>query len=145
MVRPIARGGGPTQVQVRYALVELEKLRPHEQTQPGLLARVLADIRRDGCIRRPVLVESKHLVILDGHHRYEALKVLGCRRVPVYLVDYEDDGIGLTTWPRAIVKTVTKAEVIDRGIRSDPFPPKTTRHRVSIELEDVRVSLDELR
>ena len=106
---------------------------------------VLEEIRRAGYVRRPILVESRHLVILDGHHRYEALKRLGCTRVPAYLVDYEDDGIGLTTWPQAKVKRVTKEEVVDRALRGDPFPPKTTRHLVSVELDEVRVTLDELR
>ena len=107
--------------------------------------RLVEEIRRDGFLRRPVLVEAKQLVILDGHHRVEALRILGCTRVPVYLVDYDDPGIRLTTWQGAVVQTVTKADVLDRGVRGDPFPPKTTRHRVTIELEDMRVALDELR
>ena len=90
-------------------------------------------------------MESSHGVILDGHHRFAALKDLGCRRVPVYLVDYEDDGVTLTTWPGAIVASVTKEEVVDRGVRGDLFPPKTTRHLLSKGLEDVRVLLDDLR
>lgn len=132
-------------MQVRYALVELEKLRPHERTEPGLLARTVDSLRTDGFVRRALLVESRHLVILDGHHRFEALKRLGCARAPAYLVEYEDDGIGLTTWPEAVVSRVTKEEVVDRGLRGDLFPPKTTRHLVSVDLEDIRVPLDELR
>jgi len=132
-------------VQPQFALVAIDRLRPHERTQPRLLAQVLDDLRTTGFVRRALLVEAEHLVILDGHHRYEALRRLGCTRAPVYLVDYEDDGIGLTTWPEATVKSVTKAEVIDRGVRGDPFPPKTTRHLVRFELQGVRVPLDELR
>jgi len=132
-------------VQVRYAIVEIETLRSHEQVRPALLARLVDQIRSDGLVRRPILVESRHSVILDGHHRYEALKRLGCRRIPVYVVDYEDPGIGLTTWPEATVRTVTKAEVIDHALRGDLFPPKTTRHLFSFTLEDVRVPLAELR
>lgn len=109
------------------------------------MARTIERLRKDGFVRRPLLVEAEHFVILDGHHRYEALKRLGCRKVPVYLVDYQDEGIGLTTWPRAIVSHVAKEEVIARGLGGDLFPPKTTRHRVSMDLGDVRVPLDELR
>lgn len=130
---------------MRYEVVELDRLRSHEEVRPGLLAKLVDRIRRDGFVRKPVLVESRHYVILDGHHRYEALKRLGCLRIPVYVVDYDDDGIGLTTWPEATVKTVTKAEVIERGIHGRPFPPKTTRHLVSFPLEEVRVPLEALR
>ena len=136
--------GGPS-TQIRYAVVELAKLRGHERTQEPLLRKLVDRIRADGFLRRPVLVEAEHFVILDGHHRVEALRLLGCARVPVYLVDYGDPAIGVTTWPGAIIATVTKEEIVDRGLRGNPFPPKTTRHIVSFTLEDVRVQLDDLR
>ncbi|HEV8595627.1 MAG TPA: ParB N-terminal domain-containing protein [Thermoplasmata archaeon] len=130
---------------MRFAIVELEKLRPHEQTQPALLAKIADALVADGCVIRALLVESRHMVILDGHHRFEALRRIGCRRAPVYLVEYESDAIDLTTWPEAPVRKVSKEEVVDRGVRGDLFPPKTTRHLVSFELEDVRIPLDKLR
>ena len=143
MNRPADAGGAPTQV--RFAVIELSRLRPHEQFREELLRRLLDRIRIDGVVRKPVLVEAEHLVILDGHHRVEALRLLGCKRVPVYLVDYDDGSIGLTTWPGAVVPTVTKAEVVDHGLRGDLFPPKTTRHLVTVSLDEVRVPLDDLR
>lgn len=138
-----ARDRGVASPKLQYAIVELDRLRPHEATEEPLIAETAESIRKDGFLRRPLLVESRHLVILDGHHRYEALKRLGCSRAAVYLVDYEDDGIGLTTWPGAKVDVVSKEDVIDRGLRNDPFPPKTTRHIVP-ELDEVRVPLNEL-
>jgi len=125
--------------------VELGRLRAHERTREPLLRKLVDEIRSDGYLRKPILVEAEHLVILDGHHRAEALRILGCTRVPVYLVDYGNSGITLTTWPEAIVATVTKEEVIDRGVRRDLFPPKTTRHVLAFEFKEVRVPLDELR
>lgn len=129
---------------VRYAVVDLDRLRPHERTREAVIRETTEQIDADGFLRRPLLVESEHLIILDGHHRYEALRRLGCRRVPVYLVDYTDDGIGLTTWAGAVVSVVTKEEVIARGLSGDLYPPKTTRHLVP-DLEEVRVPLDDLR
>src|SRR6266571_6512116 len=135
------RAGGAS-TQVRYEIVEIRRLHAHERTRNELLQKLVAEIRADGFLRKPILVEARHFVILDGHHRVEALRVLGCTRIPVYLVAYENAGITLTTWPGATVTSVTKAEVVDHGVRDDPFPPKTTRHIVAIELEDVNVALD---
>ena len=143
MNRPAEPGG--TSTQVRFAVVELARLHGHERTREPLLGDLVAQIKKDGYLRRPILVEAEHLVILDGHHRVEALRILGCRKIPVYLVDYGDPAIVLATWPGAIVSTVTKEEVVDRGVRGDPFPPKTTRHVVSLDVEEVRMALDELR
>jgi len=85
------------------------------------------------------------LVILDGHHRVEAVRALGARRIPAYIVDYFSDVVQLSTWPDAVVSVVTKEDVIRRGRTGDLFPPKTSRHTLTIELEDRPTDLDDLR
>ncbi|HYY48009.1 MAG TPA: ParB N-terminal domain-containing protein [Thermoplasmata archaeon] len=129
----------------RFGLVEIERLHGHEKIRPSLLADLTDRIRKDGVLKRPVLVAARALVILDGHHRVEALRNLGCKRVPAYLVDYESKIVRLTTWPDAAVKVVTKPEVIRRGLAGDRFPPKTTRHTLAVPIEDRPVKLDDLR
>ena len=139
----ISAGGVATQF--RYAILDIGKLRPHEQTNEEILGKLIEAIETDGFLRLPVLVEDEYFVILDGHHRYEALRRLGCVRIPVYIVHYEDPTIGLTTWPEAIVQAVTKAEVVARGRRGDLFPPKTTRHLIPEPNEERPVRLEVLR
>ena len=72
-------GVGAEELRVRVVLevLEIDVLRPHERTRDELLAQLTAEIRRDGVLKLPVLVEQEHHVILDGHHRYEALRRLG--------------------------------------------------------------------
>jgi L-serine kinase (ADP) len=130
---------------VRFDVLEIQKLHGHEQIRPGLLAELRDLIRRDGYIRRPILVADRDFVILDGHHRVEALRALGCRRIPAYLVDYFSDIVQLTTWPDAIVSSVTKEEVLRRGRTGDLFPPKTSRHTVTVPLEDRPTDLADLK
>ena len=130
---------------LRFAIVDLDRLRGHERTRPGLLKALAEQIRRDGVLKRPILVADGDLVILDGHHRAEALRSLGCRRIPVYLVEYESDGVRLGTWPDAVVAIVDKAEILRRGREGDLFPPKTTRHTVSVPLEERPTALEDLR
>src|SRR2546427_12158141 len=84
-------------------------------------------IRKDGYLRRPVLVADGELVILDGHHRVEAVRALGARVIPAYLIDYFSDIVRLSTWPDAEGSVVTKEEVIPRGRTGDLFPPQTAR------------------
>lgn len=129
---------------VRAALLDISILRSHEQIDPDLLDRTIDVIRREGRVDRPILVADHSFVILDGHHRYEALRVLGCRRIPAYVVDYFSDVVQVTTWPDAIVEEVTKEEIIQRGLKGDPFPPKTSRHRVRVPLPNRPTSLDDL-
>ena len=102
-------------------------------------------IRKDGYLRRPILVADHDFVILDGHHRAEAVRALGARRIPAYLIDYFSDIVHLTTWPDAVVSVVTKEDVIRRGRTGDLFPPKTSRHTMTVLLEDRPTDLDDLR
>jgi len=126
-------------------LLDIRELRPHERTRHDLLEKLTRIIRRDGRLKLPILVERSHHVILDGHHRYEALRALGCVRVPSYVVDYSSADIGLTTWPGAIVDHVTKEEVIERGRTGNLFPPKTTRHILKVRLAEAPYELTDLR
>ena len=65
-------------------------------------------------------------------------------RIPAYVVDYSSEEISLTTWPGAIVATVTKKEVVDHGVRGDLFPPKTTRHILKEKVPESPVPLKDL-
>jgi hypothetical protein len=139
-----ARASGALRLRASLEVLDIRVPKPHEQTRPELLSELLEEIARDGVLKVPVLVEREHHVILDGHHRWEALRRLGCRRIPAYLVDYASEEISLTTWPGAIVATVTKAEVVAHGVKGDLFPPKTTRHLLKEKLPESPVPLKDL-
>src|SRR5947208_16722747 len=128
----------------RFAVVELKRLHGHERIRPALLKQLAEQVRRDGFLKRRSLVADGDLVILDGHHRAEAVRSLGCAKIPAYLVDYESDVVHLGTWPDATVRVVSKQEVIRRGLTQELFPPKTTRHTVSVSLLERPTDLEEL-
>ena len=128
----------------RFAVVELSRLHGHELIRPALLKELTERIRRDGLLKRPILVAERDFVILDGHHRAEAVRSLGCAKIPAYLVDYESDLVHLGTWPDAKVRVVSKQEVIRRGLTQDLFPPKTTRHTLSVSLPERPTDLEDL-
>lgn len=129
----------------RFALIEIRQLHGHEQIRPALLRELMEQIRQDGVLKRPILVADRDFVILDGHHRVEALRALGCKRVSVYLVDYDSDLVNLGTWPDADMPVVTKQDVIRRGLSGDLFPPKTTRHILANPLEKRPTDLERLK
>ena len=125
-------------------LIEVRRLHAHEQVEPDLLERTIEEIKRDGYLKKPILVAQDDYVILDGHHRFEALRELGCQRIPCYLIDYFSDAVQLGLWPEATVRDVTKEEVVRRGLAGELFPPKTTRHIVRASLPEVITDLEDL-
>jgi hypothetical protein len=141
---PRARASGALRLRASLEVLDIRIPKPHERTRPGLLSQLIEEIERDGVLKVPVLLEREHLVILDGHHRWEALRRLGCKRIPAYVVDYSSEEISVTTWPGAIVATVTKEEVVAHGVKGDLFPPKTTRHLLRKKLPESPVPLKDL-
>lgn len=139
-----ARTAERVRASVPCELVDIRLLHSHEQVEADLFERTLEEIKRDGYLKKPILVSRDDYVILDGHHRYEALRALGCRRVPAYVIDYFSDAVQLGTWPDATVKDVTKEEVVRRGLEGELFPPKTTRHVVRASLPEVITDLEDL-
>jgi hypothetical protein len=123
-----------------FALVEAVALFPHEQIEAERLAQLTEEIRRDGQLREPVLVDRGSLVILDGHHRVQALQTLGCQMIPAYLVDYRSPAIQV--WPRRPGISVTKDSVVGRGLTHFLYPPRTSRHVLGESLRPRPVDLD---
>ena len=99
---------------------------------------MLGKIRHQHLVDEPLLVAEARdglFVVLNGHHRLAALQELGARRAPAWVVEYEGEAVVLERWPGARVEThPTKAEVVERALRGDLFPPKTTRHRLTSPL-----------
>lgn len=87
---------------MEIALVELEGLNLHEEVNPEALRRLLHEIEDDGALWCPIIVDKESMVVLDGTHRVNALRNLGCKYVCVYFVDYSDPEIGVERWFRTI-------------------------------------------
>jgi len=89
-------------IRLEIRLEEVEKLHIHEEVIPDILQKLTEEIRADDCFKHPVIVDSKTLVVLDGMHRVAAVENLGCRFIPVCLVEYENPNILVGCWCRVI-------------------------------------------
>ncbi|MCD6158721.1 MAG: ParB N-terminal domain-containing protein [Euryarchaeota archaeon] len=130
---------------IEFALVDIDLLKEHEEIYPEKVDELAEEIKRDGVVKKPILIDKRTYTILDGHHRYQALKKLGCKRIPAILVDYlNDDRISVTLWPTAKIDYITKEMVIKTALSGKKFTPKTSRHIVHIEIPDIEVELERL-
>jgi len=89
-------------IKLDIALVETARLLLHEETIPEVLRCLTRRIRDDGVLMAPVIVDREALVVLDGMHRVEALRALGCRFTCACLVDYESPEIKVEQWCRTV-------------------------------------------
>jgi hypothetical protein len=88
------------QLLMEITIVSLNSLYIHEETIPKALEELKRDLLSNQVLKHPMIVDSSTLVVLDGMHRYAALKSLNCELVPVCLVDYQNPVIKLSAWHR---------------------------------------------
>lgn len=131
-----------TDAEIEFALIPVDELREHEETDPDDVRKLATHIRRRGRVDSPIWVARGSFVILNGHHRYRALRSLGVRLVPAWLIDYDSEEVRLERWSRG--PAITKGEVVARGTEGRRFPIKTTRHLLAVELPDRPTPLAEL-
>lgn len=91
---------------VEPVLIELNKLVPHEDIVEGRLKDLVDKILGEKSVDMPLVVapipSSNNYLIVDGHHRWAALRELKCRFAPCVIIDYFDEEVKLKTWYPAV-------------------------------------------
>ena len=118
----------------KIVLAPIDLLKPHEKGSPLYLKLLKQEILRDGALKYPIIADEKTYVILDGMHRWLALKSLGYRLIPVMLVDAFQNPkihVGKRRIHRYLSESdggISHEEVISAGISGRLMEPRTTRH-----------------
>jgi L-serine kinase (ADP) len=125
-----------------FRLVPLADLKEHEEIDPADARSLAERILASGVVEDPIWVADGSGVILNGHHRVAALKSLGARRAPAWLIEYDADWVRLERWQEG--PPIPKSEVVRRAATGQLFQPKTTRHILGVELPPRPTPLSEL-
>jgi hypothetical protein len=119
---------------LKIALVPIDELKPHEKGSPLYLEMLKQEILMDGVLKYPIIADEKSHVILDGMHRWLALKSLGYSSIPVMLIDALQNPkirIGRRRIHRYVTDSdeeITIERVISTGISGRLMMPRSTRH-----------------
>jgi len=125
-----------------FALIPLTELKAHERIDESNIEDLVELLRRTRVLADPIWVSRGSSVILNGHHRVEALRRIGAERVPAWVLDYESELVHLERWRPG--PPIAKGEVVRRAEEGRLFPPKTTRHRLLLDLPARPTPLSEL-
>ncbi|MFH0943245.1 MAG: ParB N-terminal domain-containing protein [Candidatus Beckwithbacteria bacterium] len=112
-------------------IIEITKLKPHERIRKIHARKLLRQIIIDGRLKKPIIVDGKTGVILDGHHRFWAIGQLGLSGIPARIVNYQDKNIQVIAWRKG--EKISKSEVIRAGMTGKLLRPKTSRHLIPKE------------
>jgi hypothetical protein len=130
-------------ITLEITLEEVDTLLCHEQVLESLLRRLVTALTSDQCLKHPIIVDRQSRVVLDGNHRLAAARELGCRYIPICLVDYYNPNIVIGCWhrvvsPRSDIKRVTRA-IEDGGFRLEEMG--FTEARDLVEKREATASL----
>jgi hypothetical protein len=101
-------------------------LKEHEEVSLDYLLQLKREIKKDGFLKDPIIVDKNTNIILDGHHRFNSLKQLNCTKILAYFVDYTSPKIKVKNWRRG--KKIMKKDVIKAGLTGEKLPVKTSKH-----------------
>jgi len=124
-------------------VVGIDSLHEHEGAIEERVQELFDSMSKSGVQKDPITISKGTNIILDGHHRYNALKRLGCTKILVFEVDYYSDYVKLTSWRKGM--KITKDEVIDRGLSGNKFKPKTSRHIMENKPKNINYPLERLK
>jgi len=113
---------------VEPVLLDVDKLINHEELVEARLAELKERILRENAVDMPIVVTpipgtDKYLIV-DGHHRWAAVRELGYRKIPCVVIDYFSDDVKLKTWLPGIIGDVRPvlSEVEKRGLKITDCP-----------------------
>ncbi|NQV12737.1 MAG: ParB N-terminal domain-containing protein [Parcubacteria group bacterium] len=105
--------------------IPISQLKPHEQICPDHLLCLQQKISRDRIFTHPIVIDRTTKIILDGHHRCQALKRLGHAKIPCILVNYRSCQVAIKS---RCHQDIDKETVIKHALRGKLLRPKATKH-----------------
>ena len=107
--------------------VDVNLLIPHEKVlldKKDILKNNLK-YKNDDIIISTIIMCNESNLIIDGHHRYTALKELGYSKIPVTLINYFSNKIITDD-----NDSLSKLDIINNSKNKSLYNPKTTKHLI---------------
>jgi cytidyltransferase-like protein len=132
-----------------FKILPTSSLKPLELVYPNHFKNIEKLILKDGIMKKPIIIDAKYNIVLDGSHRYAFLLKYGFKYAPVIVVNYEDDSIFVGNRLKHRYLTdedfvISKTEVISRALNEKLFDARTTRHFFPFRKIDYPVDLHSL-
>lgn len=124
-------------------LIEVNSLLGHELVDTNHVVSLLKKISADGHWYEPIVIDEESYIVMDGHHRLEVAKKIGLKKIPCALLNYGQPSV-------SVYKTLSNKKfniltIKHAAMTGNKLPVKTTRHVLSVKIENVDISLEELR
>ena len=112
--------------------IDINLLSPHEKVIADKKEILKANLKYkdDSVIISSIIICSESKMIIDGHHRYFALKELGLEKIPVTMINYFSDKI-ITDKNDSLMKH----DIIENALSGKLYESKSSTHLIYRELK----------
>jgi len=131
-------------IPILLALRKVADLKPHEETIPSDLDRLVALLRQNPVLRHPLVADKNTGLVLDGTHRLAAITRLGCQLAPCALIDYQDPKVRVERWFRTIQGTTLEG-FTPRILSMGPKRETSSRAEKSLLSRECCASLEDVK
>jgi L-serine kinase (ADP) len=125
---------------MKMVMIDPAKLRHIEGFSKHRVQWLRRKVIAEGRWVKPIALDNRHNLVLDGQHRMEVALALGLKRVPAVKFSYAD----IEVWSLRPKYSFTWQDVVARAIAGDIYPYKTVKHRFPADLPACDIPLDEL-
>ena len=111
---------------IRVKEVSLSKLMPHEKVNYDEVNQIVNKSKILKKYKIPLLIIcDKTNMIIDGHHRFEALKILGYKKIPIIYINYSSENIRCSNFIQ-----ISKDDLINSALNKNYKKIKYSNHHV---------------
>ena len=115
------------QVCGKFKKANISDLLPHEKVNSAHVDKLRELIKNHKFFTKPIIIDQKTRLIIDGHHRFNAAMALGLSLVPVYEVNYHQKRI--KAFKGSLEGSLySKYLIIKRAIARELYESKDTCH-----------------
>ncbi len=125
---------------LKVELLPLEQLRPHEEFCLKNYEYWLTQVKEQQHWTNPILVDSEHNIIMDGHHRYQIALHLKLKYIPCILISYGNQFLKVSNYTDG--NQMDSKQIIDTVCCGRLMSKKSTRHCLAYQLPQVKIPLE---
>ena len=99
-------------LRINIGVEEIDKLYIHEEIVEEILRKLVKAFSKTSLQMHPIIVDENTNVILDGMHRWSALKNLGYKYIVCAFIDYHNPLIKVKNWYR-IYQSISSGKILN--------------------------------
>lgn len=120
--------------------VDVKQLRHIESFSPKRVDWLREKIISEGVWTKPLALDDKYNLVLDGQHRMEVALALKLKKLPAVKYNYGE----VEVWSLRPRYSFDWQVIVDRALRGEIYPYKTVKHRFPRELPICCFKLEDL-